>query len=287
MLSQRLPDIRPPRICVCFFGLNRSLSHTVASIRENIFQPIAESGLESRVYAAFMQVTGSFSNRHSGEFNVQCESDGAERLGAHRVQLIDQAEFDRALDLEKIGSYGDAWNDGLVNTRNLCRSLYAAEKVTELWSTENYSARDLFIYLRPDMEYHDRFDLPCYLSWARRHGDQFLATPRWGLYGGLNDRFGVMGYSGAKMYGGRFRAIDAYQAETHRPLHAEVFLRDLADRQRIAYRPFFLKLRATRIRANGVRVDESFQAQHTILAKVLNRVKKLGLKFSIARLVAR
>lgn len=264
-----------PRICVCFFGLNRSLSLTYDSIRENILGPLQRTGLEHHVYAAFMQVEGAFSNPHSGEHGVRSETDSHLRLNARRIELIDQAAFDRDFDLERFRPYGDAWNDNYVNTRNLCRALKSLERVTELWRDDGWSANDLFLYLRPDMIYHDPFDLPCYLGWLRRSGERLLATPRWALYSGLNDRFAIMGRAAAQAFGYRSREIDACLAATRQPLHAELFLKYIADTHRLLYRPYFLKLRATRVRANGTQVDESFDPQHHLAARALVRFQKL------------
>ena len=259
-------------VWICFFGMNRSLSKTHASIKENILDPLVQLGWPYQIIAAFMHVDGSFSNRHSGEENVSIETRGHEKLGVDTYKNIEQDSFDCSFDWDSVNAHGDAWNNDFQSTKNLCRALHSLEKVTEIWQGKA-GPNDLFIYLRPDMIYHDPFPFEEFAQKLKRKGEKVLITPDWALYGGLNDRFAIMGRTAAEAYGFRLRSISKYFEQMKSPLHAEKLLRFIAEQNQLRFRGNFTPIRASRVRANGMIVQESFAPQSSLLKRILTRIK--------------
>lgn len=260
------------RVWICFFGMNRSLSKTHASINQNILAPLVELGWPHQIIAAFMHINGSFSNQHSGEENVSIEAIGHEKLGIVSYKCIQQNLFDCNFDWDSVNVHGDAWGDDFQSTKNLCRALYSLEKVTELWQGQA-GPNDLFIYLRPDMIYHDPFPFEEFAQKLRREGEKMLITPDWALYDGLNDRFAIMGRAAAEAYGFRLKIISKYFEQMKSPLHAEKLLKFTAEQDHLRFRGNFTSIRASRVRANGMIVHESFAPQSSLLNRILTRIK--------------
>lgn len=260
------------RVWICFFGMNRSLSKTHASIEQNILAPLTKLGWSYQIVAAFMNINGSFSNQHSGEENVSIEVNGHQRLGISSYKYVEQDLFDRDFGWDSVNAHGDAWGDNFQSTKNLCRALHSLEKVTELWQGQAES-NNLFIYLRPDMIYHDPFPFERFAEKLKQIGEKMLITPDWALYDGLNDRFAIMGRAAAEVYGFRLRFIPQYLEQTKSSLHAERLLRFTAEQNHLRFRGNFTSIRASRVRANGIIVPESFAPQSSMLNRILTRIK--------------
>ncbi|NML66652.1 hypothetical protein HHL22_15705 [Hymenobacter sp. RP-2-7] len=260
------------QVWICFFGMNRSLSKTQASIQQNILDPLIKLGWRYHTLAAFMHINGNFSNRHSGEENVSIEVNGHEKLGINLYKHIKQDLFDYSFDWDSVNTHGDAWGDDFQSTKNLCRALHSLEKVTEFWHGQA-GPNDLFIYLRPDMIYHDPFPFEEFARKLQQHGEKLLITPDWALYNGLNDRFAIMGRAAAETYGFRLQLISDYFKQLKSPLHAERLLKFVAEKNHLRFQGNFTEIRASRVRANGAVVHESFAPQSSLLARILTRIK--------------
>lgn len=260
------------RVWICFFGMNRSLSKTHESIEKNILAPLVQLGWPHKIVAAFMHVTGSFSNRHSGEENVSIEVDSHEKLGISSYRRVEQNLFDDNFDWDSVNAHGDAWGNDFQSTKNLCRALHSLEQVTEIWQGQA-GPNDLFVYLRPDMIYHDPFPFEEFAQKLQRKGERLLITPEWALYHGLNDRFAVMGRAAAEAYGFRLRNVAEYFEQIKSPLHAEKLLKFIAGQNHLRFRGNFTSIRASRVRANGMIVHESFAPQSNLLNRLLTKIK--------------
>jgi len=55
------------KVAVLFFGLTRSVTDTIDSIRQYLFQPILETGMEYDVFIHTYQINGSYHNRWANE----------------------------------------------------------------------------------------------------------------------------------------------------------------------------------------------------------------------------
>lgn len=256
-----MPSSTSVRVCICFFGMNRCLSRTIGSIKKNIYAPLERRGIPYEVFAAFMEPGVSFTNARSGEFDCVTE-DSHHLLGTSRIVRIDQALFDRTFDFSLALAGPDPHHNGYGSVRNICRALHALDTVTCMWQeSEHAGTFDLFLYLRPDMMYHDPLPVDSILRAYGRFGSDLMMIPYWESWKGLNDRMACMGRRSALLYGRRLHELDTFMAQSPRGLHPEIFLAFLARSvPRFEEHPTLL-MRASRFRANGKTVSERFFAE--------------------------
>ncbi|HEU5078234.1 MAG TPA: hypothetical protein VFT72_03440 [Opitutaceae bacterium] len=240
------------KCCFCFFGLNRSLSKTIASIEQRIFGPVREAGIEFAVYAAFMDPGETFTNYRSGEVGCAPERGSEQLLGAKKIVMIDQTKADQQLDQSKAFSSRDPWGDHYTSVRNACRALVSLDAVTTLWEENETNVDEtVFVYLRPDMIYHDSLPLQDILTAFQKYGPNLFLTPFWATFGGLNDRMAVLGSHAARAYGHRIQIMDTFLTEVGAGMHAETFVHYVASKIPTALDQPALQLTASRLRSNG------------------------------------
>ena len=80
-----------PRVAIVYFGLTRSLSDTIDSMKKHVFYPILDSGMEFDIYMHTYVINGSYYNRWSGE-NLREYDNGQYQLLAPDYFLSDMQE---------------------------------------------------------------------------------------------------------------------------------------------------------------------------------------------------
>jgi hypothetical protein len=261
-----------PRIAICFFGITRSLPHTVASIERNVIDPARRHG-DVRVFGHLFRVT-RIENPRSGESGEVAPDD-------HRLIAWDHLATEEpgaclsGWGFERLASCGDRWGDGFASLRNLVHQLHSLHHVTGralAWQP------DAVLFCRPDLLYHDPFDREL-VRLLRGSGPQ-VRLPYWQWYEGLNDRFAlVRGPEAAAAYGRRGLRAHEFCAATGGPLHAERLLRfALAS---IDVRP--VCLRASRVRAGGRAVEERFE--FNVVTRLHERVALSGWPGGVRRVL--
>ncbi|PHS59381.1 MAG: hypothetical protein COB03_02850 [Alteromonas sp.] len=240
------------RIAVCFFGITRSLKHTLQNINTHVVNPARKLG-EVRLYAHFFDQR-CIVNPRSGEC---CKLDENEYklLNLDQVTIDQPDEFLAHSDFVQVSRYGDGFGDGFNSLRNLYHQLYSLNSVTAKaleWDP------NIVVFARPDLKYHDSF--------SRTYKDAIdnknvIYVPNWQHWDGLNDRFAVAVDTGAiKAYGQRYRAISQYCSETQSCLHSEKLLKYALKSQKVK----MINIRASRVRSNGGVAKEPFH-HHRIL----------------------
>ena len=238
-----------PRIAIGFFGLARSLTWTLPSIQQHVLEPAEQLG-ETRLFAHLYQQT-HISNPRSGENNV-LDPDEYKRLNCDEVLLEAPGECLKDADYEWILSQGDAFDDGGKSLSNLIHQLHSLDRLGDM--IERWSP-DIVVLIRPDLQYHDSLG-----PLIKKHihlSPEAISVPDWQWYGGVNDRFAICGSEAYKAYAHRIRLIPSYLKKTGGPLPAERFLRFCLNQHGLC--PEAVHVRASRIRANGQKVDENFQ----------------------------
>ena len=239
-----------PRIAICFFGIDRSLRHTIQSIRTNIYAPAKELG-EVRVYAhLFNQVI--IDNPRSQEFGLTI-APAWHLLEADHIVIDEPDSFIDSATFSEVFSWGDYYLDEGKSLRNLFHQLYSLDKV---YAQAAGWCPSCTLFVRPDLEYHD--SLGGVMKRALASVKPAIFTPRWQQWdGGLNDRFAICSdKKSAEYYSTRYARIPKYGDRLPRGLHSELFLWE-----DLRLSPFIVKTidaRATRVRSNGRREIEDF-----------------------------
>lgn len=239
-----------PRLAFCFFGITRSLSFTQPSIVQNLLTP-ARAMADVTVHAHFFDQT-HIDNPRSGEIGALPQGEAA----LLAPDFLETEPPDNCLQVWNYGDlkdYGDYWNTGFSNLRNLVHQLHSLDRVTQ--SALN-SGADIVLFARPDLTYHD--SLAPALTQAFRPGAPHIWTPYWQRWkGGLNDRFALArGEAAISAWGQRARLMHEFCGRLNAPLQAEQLVRYALWRDQIAFSK--LDLRATRTRLDGSKAEEDF-----------------------------
>ena len=238
-----------PPVAVCFFGITRSLTRTLASIENNILTPAQNLPQGAKCYGHFFQQ--AFIN------NPRSDEVGEMDIEEHRLlpfRDLKLEEPDTCLSMwnfEEIKSFGSPWNDNFVSLRNLIHQLHSLNQVTEMALRDG---AEIVVFARPDMTYHDSLARP--LRRANRTKGPLVQLPWWQPFGGLNDRLAIVRDEAAiRAYGQRIQKIPAFCA-TNGPLHAESLVRFALEAAQVPVHT--IAARASRTRIDGTSPEEPF-----------------------------
>lgn len=226
------------KICICFYGLSRSLKYTINSIRENIFRQLINNKYYFDIYFHTYNLK-EITNKRSGENNIKLDNNEFKILNADYIKVDNQYDFDKTININNYLKHGDPWPENpKVSLFNLLRQLNSLKQVNKLSNNKSYS---YYLYLRPDLKYINPFDC----SIIKNCKQNEFYTPVWGKYGGLNDRMGFGTYNVMNMFSTRLNKALLYS--NSKKLHSESFLKHIMQ----SYIIKNINMRANRVRANG------------------------------------
>lgn len=254
---------------VGFYGLNRSLRWTASSIERNILLPLREFGFDIRT-AAHLNLPRDISNVRTREQTAP-SSEWPSSIPLEICWL--EPQHDSLSHIESGGHDLTIFGGGdsvyeYQNRRNLALQLHSLHRLWRLCSIIGSDNSDLFVLLRPDLEYIDRLDVAqIYESISKRGVD--LITPEWHQWDGLNDRFAFCSARGAATYCQRLERAHEHIVERGGDFHAETFLKWAAERD--ALHLDICKLRAMRVRSSGKTWREDFKLDIATNLRALTR----------------
>lgn len=229
------------KICICFYGLTRSLKYTINFIRNNILKILIKNNYYFDIYLHTYDLE-YITNKRSNENTVKLDKNEYKLLNPDYFKITNQDLFDNTIDVNKYLLKGDPWPDNpKVSLMNLLRQLNSLKQVS-LITNENNINYEYYLYLRPDLIYLDKFD--CNI--IRNCKDNEFYSPNWGKYGGLNDRMGF----GKKDIMNKFakRIDQALLYSQKYVLHSEKFLKYIMNNCIIKD----INMKSNRVRANGI-----------------------------------
>ena len=265
---------------ICFFGVNRSLTATIKSIKQYLFDCLDEYSIAYSVYGSFMKID-NFSNLRSNEFDQKPEITESDLIKFDGLKYVDQGAIDDLIRWDLVFRYGDTY--GQINspndlreknstTKNIFRSLFCLKSSYSLIPPEFLDRPTIF--LRPDIEILSDIDIEFNLyllsrkpkKYAFGQTDGVAIFPSWHSWDGLNDRFAMCSPgNAASAYANRFDGMLPYLDISKHPIHPESYLLQSLQSRRVETLPIISTLMA-RIRANGIPQDEDFSKG----AKTLN-----------------
>lgn len=239
----------------------------------NMLRPLFEAGAHVRCVAHFNEPP-TINSEYSGESNLPITRSGLRWLSLDAL-LIEQQEESR-LPRGAVDSINRLPPGPRVTPRptmiNLLSQLYSLKQVWRLahLTPDDY---DVFLFLRPDLEYLDRLR-PEQLFEQILTGKADLVTPSWQQWGGLNDRFAFCSRKGAEAFANRIDMVERFCAEEEM-LHAETLLSRLVQWSDLRLR--YTNLRAMRVRADGSTYRERFDLNPMTVARgiVRKRIEKV------------
>lgn len=234
------------RAIIGFFGLNRSLRHTAASIEACVYQPLRAAGIPL-LRAAHVNVPAVLSNPRSGEVGPVAGCADLAALGLDLAEAEPQSD-ETIADLLALGrAFPDAFGDEYRSLANLCHQLRSLRRLWAMIERFRPRADDVVLLLRPDLLYLDPIDVAADLAPLHANAAD-LTVPAWQGWGGVNDRFAFCRPEAAALYTGRADLfLDACLAIG--AAHAECLLAYTIAAHRLRCR--FTPIRAARIRSDG------------------------------------
>lgn len=263
-----------PKIALCFFGITRSLRHTIAAIESCVLAPARAAG-DARVYAHFFR-QHHLAHGRTGE-QGPLDPDEYRLLHPDWLELEEPDGCLATWDFDGLKRHGDFWQNDFFSLRNLVHQLHSLDRVT---AAARADGAGICLFLRPDLQYHDSLG-PAIARAGRalRAGRPLVQLPWWQSWNGRNDRFAIAtGDAAIAAYGGRVTQLAAFCAETGGPVHSERLLAHVLDRAGIPVRT--IGARASRVRMGGQVRYEDF------LPEPLSGLR-LGLRERFQRLTGR
>jgi hypothetical protein len=244
------------KIIVGFFGIPRSLSYSIESIVENIFEPIRSLG--SLVVVCHFFDQKEINNPRSGEFG-KLRTDEINLLTPDFLQMEAPNYCLNRWAFDEISTYGDSWGDDFLSLRNLIHQLHSLNELTLMIET---MSPDVVLFCRPDLIYHNSFGPVLKQMINSKFNGVYI--PFWQWNGGLNDRFALCGGESYRVYGKRIELALRYVEQRRKPLHSESLLHFALFSAGIKLKPTLLT--ASRVRSNGLILKESFSPVSSTMA---------------------
>jgi len=229
-----------------FFGLTRSLSHTIESIRWAFLDPLRDAGIPV-LTAGHFNLPETTAMGPGGESGVLSSRSEATLLDLDLCWVERQADETIDAEMSAIKALPDVYEDNYASLTNLCHQLRSLDR---LWSLLHLFAPwpdDLVLLLRADLLYLDRLEPQRDLE-PLVNGQADLILPGWQSWGGLNDRFAFCSVRAARIYATRFRLMAEACQDMH-AMHAEQFLRFVVSCHDL--RIGLTNMRAARVRGDG------------------------------------
>lgn len=270
-----------PSIAICFFGITRSLKHTLPSIEANILAPTHARG-DVRIYAHLFQ-QNQIQNPRSGETG-SLDAEEYRLLNADRLELEAPGACLERWQFDALKTHGDFWRNGFSSLSNLVHQQHSLHLVSSMVLEDDDI--DICIFVRPDLRYHDSLALALNKAMSAPQNTIFL--PRWQPWFGYNDRYAIaVGAKAIAAYGQRAEDALAYCRDRNAPLHSERMLKFRLKRQGMSVRK--ISPRASRVRADGTEASEDFSWQLGMKSSYYSKalLARLGLKSTIKKLLQR
>jgi hypothetical protein len=234
------------RVAVCFWGLCRSTDLVIDSIKQYIFQPLLDVGIEVDTFLHTYTLYRPYSNSRAGEERIQLKNTVWKLLEPTKYIIENQDKVDTHLQFEQYRTYGNPWAaddaGGFQTLDNHIRALWSLKQVTTLWIQSGISY-DAVLYVRPDC----RYLRPLQPSWLYSLKKYTIMLPDFHLHENCNDRFAIGVPDVMRHYGMRFDGALEYSKRL--PLHSERYLSFILSRNAITIE--HIPFRFWRMRANG------------------------------------
>lgn len=231
------------KIALCFWGLTRSLSHTIDSIREFIFKPLDENNIEYTTFMHTFSFSSNYYNPRAGESNIQLDFNEHRLLQPDFLQIDDQDIIKSSIDIKKYRSLPDPWETEYICLDNFICAMYSKKQLGIMVNNSQINF-DYVVYLRPDVRYINHLK-PKYFNITKLNS---ICTPNYHLFPKLNDRLAILKFANLTQYSEMFN--DMYEYSRICPLHSERFQYYMLT-QRFHWKVLYIPILFNRVRADG------------------------------------
>ena len=231
------------KVALCFWGLTRSLKHTIQSIRKHILQPLQEAQIEYTIFMHTYTMSTKYHNPRAGEINMNLDFNEYQLLNPDYIQIDDQDEIKTKIQIEKYHSLPDPWDTNYISLDNLICAMYSKKQLGFMVKNCNEQF-DYIVYLRPDVRFLNNLDVR-YFNLTHKN---IICTPNFHLFPRLNDRFAIIKPCNLNKYSKMFNEM--YEYSRLFPLHSERFQYNIMT-QSFKWKIIYIPIHFNRVRING------------------------------------
>jgi len=236
------------RVAVIFFGLARGVAMTIESIKSNIF---ACNPADFYTIAS-LNMVARIRNPRNGENGISPHAAEVFLLNADAYALLRQDDAAIGEAFAAARTQHDPFQNNWISIRNVLHQLASLRRAWALSMDALHGDVDCFLFVRPDLIYHDEINLADILQGFEGRGN--IAVPAWHSFGGFNDRFAVADATAARAYAERLTLVPEFCATA--AFHPETFLAYVLEKAEC--RVCRLPVWASRVRAHGAIMQEDF-----------------------------
>lgn len=185
------------KIALLFWGLTRGLKHILDSLKNNVINVLKDAGYDVHIFIhTYYLLNKNYTNVRHKVYNFKLDFDEYKLLEPFCSLIDNQDEIAEKINLSQYHSQKDKFNNNYQTTNYYILSLYSQQIITRkfLELKNNYK---FVMFLRPDVLYHQKFNI----SWLNKLNDNYVMIPKWGKFGGINDRFCICTPNNAHKYG--------------------------------------------------------------------------------------
>ena len=230
------------KVCILFYGINRSIQYTYGSIETHILDVLKQNKIEYDIYVHTYSFKTSVTFQRARESNIRIDHKPLiNTLNPTRYQVDDDDDITERLNLPQYRSKPDIFHDNYQSVNNYVKGLYSL-KQAYLLSGGGYP---VYLVVRPDLQY----TAPLSIDELRDcfHDRNVIYTPSFDMWGGFNDRFAFGGCDIMKTYCNRLDGFLEYSKVKY--AHSESYLKHVLKTTK------HTKMVCKRIRHNGMCVD--------------------------------
>ena len=230
------------KIALGFWGLTRSLKYTHESIQTNILDVLKNNNIDYTIFMHTYCVDKLYSNPRAGEKNIKLDNNEYKLLNADIIQIDNQDEIKKVLNLEKYRTQRDPWNTSYKTVDNFILATYSKDCLCNM-IRDTKIEYDYIIFLRPDVKFINKIKI----EWLKIVSDNVICIPNFHLFAAnrFNDRFAITNMNNYLLYGSLFNKLHNYSKK--KPLHAETYVATMLKNNKIEWitiRFFFMRTRA-------------------------------------------
>lgn len=230
---------------MAFWGLTRSLKHTMNSINECVLNKLKENNIEYKIFMHTWIINSPYTNNHANETNIMLDNEEYKLLNPDYLERHNQDEFKKNINFNCFRSHPDPWKTNYAAVDNFICAMFSKLRCTELIEKSGEKF-DYIIFMRPDVQYITDFH-PKFFKFIN---SKSICVPNFAIKHSkhkFNDRFCICNMNTYKIYGKVFKKMYEYSKKL--PLHSENFHGYIMHKNKINVK--FIPFIFHRVRADG------------------------------------
>ena len=115
------------RIAILFWGITRSLKHTLDSFNENIVKMFIKNNINYDIYIHSYKMNRKLCNSRSKEYNVEYDNEEYKLLNPQYIEIEDEDEVKTRINFEQYKTHYDCYNTDYKNIDNFIYAVYSKQ----------------------------------------------------------------------------------------------------------------------------------------------------------------